>query len=55
MLDKIAEEGDSFTYAHLEIAVTETDSNKAEFVSVTVNAPEGEEEVPAVAEQEQYN
>lgn len=52
MLDKIAEEGDSFTYAHLEIAVTETDSNKAEFVSVTVNAPEGEEEVPAVAEQE---
>ena len=52
MLDKIAEEGDSFTYAHLEIAVTETDSNKAEFVSVTVNAPEGEEEAPAVAEQD---
>jgi CBS domain containing-hemolysin-like protein len=52
MLDKIAEEGDSFTYAHLEIAVTETDSNKAEFVSVKVNAPEGEEEAPAVAEQD---
>ena len=52
MLDKIAEEGDSFTYANLEISVTETESNKAEFVSVTVNAPEGEEEVPAVAEQD---
>jgi CBS domain containing-hemolysin-like protein len=52
MLDKIAEEGDSFTYANLEISVTETESNKAEFVSVTVNAPEGEEEAPAVAEQD---
>lgn len=52
MLDKIAEEGDSFTYANLEISVTETESNKAEFVSVKVNAPEGEEEAPAVAEQD---
>lgn len=43
MLDKIAEEGDSFSYENLEISVIETESNKAEYVNVYVNAVEGEE------------
>lgn len=52
MLDKIAEEGDSFTYKNLDVSVTETDANKAEFVSVTVNAVEGDDEKTAEADQE---
>ena len=39
-LDKIPEEGDSFSYKHVDVIVTKTDSRRVVEIEVTVNPTE---------------
>ncbi len=42
-LDKIPEEGDNFSYKHIDVLVTKTDSRRVVEIEVTVNPPEDED------------
>ena len=50
-LDKIPEEGDSFSYRHIDVAVTKTESRRVIEIEITVN-PETDEDSKETREEE---